>query len=101
MAFLPEIGGLGKREKQLDRTGAVHLFTNDRFHVSDRPKTQWKVGIDTGSQLPDHPRPEHQLVAGDLRFRGDLLQGWKEISGISHGFFSCRLVSIKTPDFRL
>jgi hypothetical protein len=75
MTLLPEFRRLDKGEEYLNGTGSVHFLTDDGFHLSNGSKAQGEVGIDPGSQFPDHPRPKHQLMAGDFCFRRNLLQG--------------------------
>jgi hypothetical protein len=72
VALLPKFGRLNKREQYLDGTGPVHLFTDDRLHLSNGSEAQRQVGVNPRSQFPDHPCAEHQLMTRNLRFRWDL-----------------------------
>src|SRR4030042_3158851 len=84
MAFLPELGRLDHGKQNLNGSGPIHLFTNDRLHLSYGSQAERQIGIDARSQFTDPPCPEHQLVARDFRLGRNLLQGRKKIFRIPH-----------------
>jgi hypothetical protein len=96
MALLPEISGLNEREQDLDCTRPVHLLTDDLFYLSKGPEAVREVRIDARGQLPDHSRPEHELMAGYFCLGRDFLQGGKKVFRISH-FESSALRSCPCP----
>jgi hypothetical protein len=95
MALLPYLSRLDKGKKYLDCTGSVHLLSDDGLHLLHGSKTKGKIGVDARRQFPNHPCPEHQLMAGDLCFRRDFFQGRKKILGVSHFKFSSSIRTIR------
>jgi hypothetical protein len=59
-------------------SGPVHFLANNLFNFADNPITQWQVGIDAAGQFPDHPRPNHQLVADNVGIGRNFPSGGQE-----------------------
>ncbi|MCY1551193.1 hypothetical protein D9M68_875060 [compost metagenome] len=87
--FLPELGRLHHRHRQLDGASTVHLFAHDEFHLLDHAQAHGHVAVDAGAELLDHAGAGHELVVDHLRIgRGFLEGGNKELGGF-HGY-GCR-----------
>ncbi len=52
----------------------VHLLADDGDDLVERPVSQKKIGVNSGSQLANVTRPDQKFVAGDLGVRRSLAQ---------------------------
>ena len=71
----PELGRRGDRHEEFLGACSIHLFSDDALNLSDDAEPKGQVGIDTGRDLPDHPRSQHQAVADGLGLAGILAEG--------------------------
>jgi hypothetical protein len=95
MALLPYLSWLDKGKKYFDRTGSVHLLSDDCLHLLHGSKAKGKIRVDPRRQFPNHPCPEHQLMTRNLCLGGDFFQGRKKIMGVSHFKFSLSIQTVR------
>jgi hypothetical protein len=79
--LLPRLGGLQHRHQHLLAADRLHLLADDRLDLALDPPPGGKKGPEPGAQLPDQPRPNHQLVRKRLRIRRRVLQRRDECLG--------------------
>jgi hypothetical protein len=72
--FLPQLGRLHDRHRQLHRAGAVHLFPHDGLDLALHTQPGGQPRVHAGGEPANQPGAQHQPMADDLRFRGDFLQ---------------------------
>src|SRR6185436_11016240 len=82
--LLPQLRGLDRRHKELDRSGAIHFLPHEGFDLANHPKPERHPRVDTACESPDQARTDHQLVAEELRVGWSLLERCKKISGSAH-----------------
>src|SRR5205807_167793 len=95
-AFAPELRRLDRRHQHLDGTGAVLLLAHDATDLPQNPQAERQEGIDAGSFLPDHPRPQHQAMGDDFGLLWSFAQDWQEISRQPHVGF-CEIGKSRRP----
>ena len=61
--LFPEFHRLERGHEQLERPGGVHLLSDDPDDLVQDPEAEREVGVRPSAKLPDHPRPEQELVA--------------------------------------
>ena len=83
--FLPQLCGLHHRHGHLDGTRAVHFLPHDGFDLANHAQAHGHVAVDAGTQLLDHARAHHQLVADHFRIGGRFFEGGNEKLGCFHG----------------
>jgi hypothetical protein len=83
--LFPQFRRLHERHRQLDGAGAVHLLAHDRLDLADHAQAHRHVVVDAGTELLDHARAGHELVAGHFRIGGGFLERGNEELGGFHG----------------
>ncbi len=73
--LLPQLRRLHRRHQHLQGAGAVHLLAHDALDLAQHPQPQRQPGVESGGELADHARAQHQLVADHLGVGGGLLDG--------------------------
>ena len=82
--FDPQLSRLDHGHQQLEGASGVHLFAHDPLDLADDAQPQRHVVVDAPGELADHPRPGHQLMAGDVGVVGCFFQGTDMESGCMH-----------------
>ena len=72
--FLPQVRRLQRRHQHRDMAHALLLLVHDLFDLAQHLVAQRQPRIDPRAGLLDHPRPQHQPVADDLRLGRVFLQ---------------------------
>jgi hypothetical protein len=72
--FLPQLGRLDSRHRQLDCPGSIHLVADNLLYLAHHAQTDRHPGVDAARQTFDHPGPQHELVADHLGVGGCLFQ---------------------------
>ena len=83
-ALAPEVRRLQRRHEERDMPRPLLLLVHDPLDPAQHLVAERQPGIDPGARLPDHPRAQHQPVAGDLRLRRRLAQDRQEILAQAH-----------------
>ena len=83
--LLPQLRRLDNGHRQFDGASPVHFFTNDGFHLADHPQAHRHVVVNASTQLFDHARTHHELVAHHFGIGGCFFEGGNQKLGGFHG----------------
>ena len=84
LRLLPELGGLDRRHRELDRARPLHLAADDRHQLARGPPAGRLHRVDPRGEPPHESGARHQLVADHLGVPGRLAGGYQVVVAPAH-----------------
>ena len=82
--LLPKLERIQCGKMEFLSADRIHFFTDDLHDFLHQPVAERQERVDAGSERPDHPGAQHELVARDNRIRRNFFYCWNKAFAQSH-----------------